>query len=197
MEGVTIPFLASATWYSALLQSLCSNTGSHSDAIAQCNPGTPRRAYARTEIIATDGRHLTLSIPVEGGASHLKKARDISLLRLSDHGNWRHTHLGAIEASYGRTPFFIHLMPAIREVYSTPAVTLAEFNATIHKAVFSFLLQDIPPRQAWQSAQKPQYSQWASEISAGISPTVSMLDALMRLGPDTLFGLASIIKMQR
>ena len=56
-----------------------------------------------------------LTIPVEGGAAILKRRNACPIL--SEHGKWRREHLGAIRTIYGRTPYFIHLMPRLEEIY--------------------------------------------------------------------------------
>ena len=60
-----------------------------------------------------------LSVPVQGGASCLKGRHvDVRSLLISDHGKWRQEHLGTWNAIYGKTPFFDHLFPEIKQVYA-------------------------------------------------------------------------------
>ena len=181
-----IPFAASAEWYVAYFRSLSQGMEKReAEARAREATGDDRRALARTRIVDGEGRELMLTVPVAGGAPRLKKTHSPESLILSDHGNWRHIHLGALEAAYGRAPFFIHLMPLLREAYNDETDSLAGFNATIDGAIKTFLFHggDVPGRFPELSAQARERAQ---EVLKEVKGEVSIIDALMRLGPQIL-----------
>ncbi|MBD5208214.1 MAG: WbqC family protein [Bacteroidales bacterium] len=128
-----------------------------------------------------------LSVPVAGGASALKRGGD---LQISQHGRWQDVHLGALRAVYGRTPWFIHLFPEIERIYNCFSEgRMADFTGELHKLVLHWIGDEATLNAAMEMHcnQPERFEAIASELSKGIDPELSVLDALFRLGPDVIF----------
>ena len=191
MNNLVIPFAPSAAWYAAWWQARRKGLPD-AESIAAANIATDisGKDYARCRIMA-NGNEIILSMAIEGGAARLKRTSLISTARLSDHGNWRHVHLGAFEAAYGRCPFYQHLTPLIRDVYNSQEYTLPGFNAKVHHAICSFLniinlknIQDITS-YAGSYATKER----GTEIAIGLQRELSIIDTLMKFGTESILAL--------
>lgn len=184
------PFAASAEWYAEWLAA-ARRGASGADAILQANAavGAVGKDFSRAGI-GSGGRETLLSMAVEGGASVLKRKGGPESALLSDHGNWRHAHLGAFEAVYGRTPYYQHFMPMLREVYASGEIRLGRFNTAIHQAVCDFLGIDGNLRQAPAHLSAPVRER-SEELRALLIPGNSIIDAAMRLGPETLLAITA------
>lgn len=90
------PYLASTAWLQGKVKARLLKT----------------RDYTRTIIESNSFEGMVLTVPVAGGSSAAKRLKP-SQLEISDHGDWTRIHLGAIEAAYGREPYFQHLFPEI------------------------------------------------------------------------------------
>lgn len=123
-----------------------------------------------------------LTIPVEGGASVLKR-KDADPV-LSEHGKWRREHLGTWSAAYGRTPFYTHLMPQIEEVYlNSESLTLGQFNRRLLEVACQWLDRRV------LEASGCTIEAVRKEIRAKVDPQLSIFDAIFRLGKETVFAL--------
>lgn len=123
-----------------------------------------------------------LTIPVEGGASVLKR-KDADPV-LSEHGKWRREHLGAWSAAYGRTPFYAHLMPQIEKIYlNSESLTLDHFNRRLLEVACRWL--DSRALEASGCTIEAV----RKEIRTKVDPQLSIFDAIFRLGKETVFAL--------
>ena len=179
-----VPYLPSAEWYARFLRSRFRGA---------TYPSVARKDCCRT-LIRGNGAPLMLSIPVCGGAAALKRT-DFGDLVMSEHGRWRHQHLGAIEAAYGRTPFFIHLFPLICEVMEGETRNLARFNILLSDRLRRFMRLDgifgssgLPDPA--DIGHKEILERRAREIEAHIDMRLSLLDVAFRLGPEGALPLA-------
>lgn len=162
---MVIPYLASFGWY------------------AGTTSAEPRKSNRC--VIKTNGDRLELAVPVAGGGRRLRGLRGWELAEVSDHGNWTRRHCGALEAAYGRTPFFSHLFPGLKEVLDNPPALLADLCRELDAAVRRFLYGGgTLPGQA-----TPQALARGREVLALVDPGVSLADPLMRFGPETLLAL--------
>lgn len=104
---------------------------------------------------------------------------------ISDHGNWPHNHLGAINALYGRTPFFPYLFPELSDIYRNLPATTTEFNLRLHRLICRWLdfeaIGDIPENEA--------VSQSIRYVSTFVNYDISILDGIFRLGKDMVLAL--------
>lgn len=186
-----VPFAASLEWY-AIWWKARRERLSDSEAVSAANvaTGIGGKDFARCRISA-NGNEILLSMAIEGGASTLKRQSQISKARLSDHGNWRHVHLGALEAAYGRAPYYQHLIPLIKGVYDSSENSLQGFNDALHKALCQFLNitghhEDLDLITASGSDVSLER---AKELLSLASSRLSMIDALMNFGHETLLVL--------
>lgn len=146
--------------------------------------GVAGKDFARC-LIAGNREPMLLSVPVAGGAHSLARKGAPESVRLSDHGNWRHTHLGAIEAAYGRMPYYQHVAPLLHAILSDTPQTLRELSLSLHGAITEFL--DIPetiPEAEGIIAERGR------ELAESVFPELSIADMLMRLGKESLVALA-------
>lgn len=145
--------------------------------------GVRGKDFARTRI---EGG--MLGVPVEGGAQVLKRYGAEPML--SEHGKWRREHLGAWQAAYGRTPYFIHLMPEIEAVYresELEALTLEEFNERLLRVAERWLQWDETLEAAAMPAEasKPDFKAVAEAMREKIRWDHSIFEALFRFGKET------------
>lgn len=173
------PFLVTSRWLEVYLHELdlgLKETKARHEADRLC--GICGKLFAHGALSS-----LTLTVPVEGGASTLKKPEAEPLL--SDHGKWRREHLGAFAAVYGRTPYFQHLMPEIAEIYDgSHEITLEDFNSRLLQLAIKWIDPSIR-NQMHGSLQKVR-----KETADRLNFDISIFDALFRLGKIT--GLAFI-----
>ncbi len=123
-----------------------------------------------------------LTVPVEGGASVLKRRGADPVL--SEHGKWRREHLGAWNAAYGRTPFFPYLMPQIEEVYRrSEGMTLGEFTAALLDVAVSWIEPEV------LRADGEMIQAVRTETDVKVDRSLSIFDAIFRLGKESAFAL--------
>lgn len=181
---VMIPYLGSAGWYAR-----------HVGELLGLPSGLPPEGMdparlLRTVIMSATGERL-LSVPVAGGAHAFRRHATMDA-PLSEHGDWRRVHLGAINAEYGRTPCFAHLYPAIERALDARHTTLRQVSEPLHSMVMSMLL----PQRGCPEAMAALREEWlrrsgffmemARETEPHVCPDVSVLDLLMRHGAATL-----------
>ena len=93
----------------------------------------------RMDIVGTNGcQQLSASLQKPN------RRMAVGEVALSSHGNWRHTHWGALFSAYGRTPFFDYFADDLKQIYTDESIqTIASLNLTLHAAVVDFLDLDI------------------------------------------------------
>ncbi len=154
----------------------------------------------RMDIVGTNGCQ-SLSASLE------KPNRSMAVgdIRLSEHGNWRHNHWGALFSAYGRTPFFDYFADDLKKIYTDTSIqTIADLNMALHFAVVDFLdlnietftIREKTPQEALNAAdmhdgvlplgaEKPYYQIWSQKF--GFQPHKSILDLLFNLGREAVF----------
>ena len=185
------PYLASVSWYAHWLKARLDGL-SGDEASIEANKGTnvSSKDFARCRIKGQSNPTL-LTLPVEGGSSRLKRTSGIPRLKLSEHGNWRHSHMGALNAAYGRSPYFQHFMPILADVYNSGESSLKDFNERIHSAVVEMLFGDMDQTTAPLSIRDAAKER-GKEIASGINPDISVIDLLMTHGRESLLPLLSL-----
>ncbi len=180
-----IPFAASAARYSDWLRVLLKEDAEKSF------PSVKGKEQARTLI---EGG-MTLSVPVEGGASRLKRECGSEII-ISDHGRWQDVHLGALKAHYGKAPYFSHLFPKIERIYKEKSSgPLQDFNLALHQLALQWLgLEDgdkmlIKEIREADSEKRAMLSRLAEESKRNIDMNHSIFNLLFRLGKESLFAL--------
>ena len=187
---MVIPFAPSAEWYASYLRAVASGLSADDAAVRACiAAGVVGKAFSRTLITGPQGP-VRLTVPVDGGAGVLKRmgGGDGMLLPsplLSDHGKWRREHLGAWNAAYGRTPYFPHLFPELESVYnSSEGESLAGFSLRLHRVAMRWRGSPFIDDE-----NRVRLRGVMMEYETKVNSSVSIFDALFRLGRNTLFAL--------
>ncbi len=146
------------------------------------------RFYTRTLIESNSPEGIVLTVPVIGGSSAAKRLKP-QQLDVSDHGDWTRIHLGAIEAAYGKEPYFPHFFPEIAEVIAHYPQHLARLNVLLLDKMMDFIgyrdsIEEI--RRLWE-AHPERCNDIARRLESKIDPLHSFLEPLFRLGPDSIF----------
>lgn len=149
------------------------------------------RFLTRTRIWSNAPEGLVLTVPVEGGSAAVKRL-DPHALRISAHGDWTRIHLGAIEAAYGKEPYFQHFFPEIAEIISRYHSELE----TLNKSLLSTILQisDYEAQIEGILCLRKEYSSRFNAIEqrllTGIDPEHSLIEPLFRYGKDIIMLLS-------
>lgn len=151
-------------------------------------------------LIAGTPYPLTLSVPVEGGNRRLRDFEgrmldeiDVDGIALSEHGNWRHVHIGAFEAAYRTTPFYLHYRDRLLDAIAS-AKTLGELLRGTTEAVFAAVSYDDVAELNRSLQEDPQhYGVLCRERCRRINPALTVFDAIFRLGPEAIFPLAATL----
>lgn len=195
MPIAAVPYLPSLDCYRRWL-SLRLDGMSDVDAwrsLLSAMPHDRRRHLGRT-IVAGAGTNppLTLSVPIEGGASTIKRSSPTEW-KLSTHGRWSAVHLGALSAAYGVTPYYAHLESSltdlignVRQGDSFPLLTLALHRMVADMLDVEVLLQ--PLKEALQR-NPTRIHAIAAEKCAGAHAETAFIDVLFKRGPEALFTL--------
>lgn len=191
-----LPYAASVGWYASWLRALLLGLSrNEAEAFANRAENITGKGFTRCLINGVAG-DILLSIPVEGGTAKLKRESTVPELRLSEHGSWRHVHQGALNAAYGRSPYFQHLIPELAAVYTSGEKSLSRFNLMLHEVITTFLLGDSQSTYLstlHSSLSAPTTaSVRGKELAALVQPGMSILDPLMRFGRETLLPLLTI-----
>ena len=146
------------------------------------------RAYTRTLIESNSPEGMVLTVPVVGGSSAAKRMRP-EQLEVSEHGDWTRIHLGAIEAAYGREPYFQHLFPEIAAVIADHPQQLARLNVLLMEKMMDFIgYGDAIEGMRSLCAENPERcTAIARRLEQKIDTNHSFLEPLFRLGPDAIF----------
>ena len=180
----TPPYAAPSEWYARHI--------AHRLGIMPAPLSETRRLNRCTIATLTSPR--TLTIPVSGGSAMLKNCKRLNEIEVSDHGDWRRVHWGAITTAYHRTPFFIHYAHLFEPVYCLENPTLLQFCNNFHQAVSKALDTDrllpflpglLEGKKLNDRVEMPHYRQ----IHPLDDPGLSILDALFNLGPETIIML--------
>lgn len=188
---MVIPYLASSRWYAYWTEALM-NGISADEAIAAANrkAGMNGKDFSRCVVEGNNGV-ITLSVAVEGGAHRLKNRNALQSASVSDHGNWQHVHLGALEASYGRTPFYQHFAPDLKDIISNYPSSLLKLNSSLHDAVVRFLgLNELNENTInIVKYDNSHVAERGIEIASMIRQELSIVDPIMKYGKEVLLGL--------
>ncbi|MDE7409153.1 MAG: WbqC family protein [Muribaculaceae bacterium] len=146
------------------------------------------RDYTRTLIESNSPEGMVLTVPVVGGSSAAKRLKPEDL-EVSDHGDWTRIHLGAIEAAYGREPYFQHFFPEIASVIAQYPQQLVGLNVLLMEKMISFIgypdaIEDI---RNLRKANPERCEAIYRRMEAKVNPDHSFIEPLFRLGPDAIF----------
>ena len=103
----------------------------------------PKQTYRnRSYILGANGVEL-LSIPIIQGTSGKQLTKDVQIDYSQD---WIRKHKGAIQAAYGKAPFFEHVEPFIEQIFAKKSKFLVDLNIQFLNTIARFL------------QKKPQFS---------------------------------------
>ena len=148
-----------------------------------------------------------LTVPLVGETHNM--VTPMREVRISEHGNWRRLHWGALYSAYGRTPYFDHIAPELEAIIVDGHQThLLELNTQLQQLIVEFM--DLPIQFSAQSTHQdsfnfidlrgkidmkrpdtlpltdvPYYQVWADRH--GFVPRLSILDLLMNEGREGIF----------
>lgn len=179
-----------------------------------------RHSHHRYCIDAPNGT-VKLTVPLLGSSNAMPvMMKDVML---SEHGNWRHLHWGALFSSYGKSPFFDFIASDLQAIIAGNQTCLLELNMQLHNLIVDFM--DLPiittvatTSQAVDTALRagaidlrgkiggkrgdklpidnvPYYQLW-SQRHGGFTPALSILDLLMNEGREGIFTLLKMMETQ-
>lgn len=102
-----------------------------------------RKSVHRAEVQGQHGPFM-LTVPVshttQQSESEAKCQRTWADINVSEHGHWWTVHIGAIESAYGRTPYFEHYWPLLRNLISSDATGQ---SITLYDSIIESILRQI------------------------------------------------------
>lgn len=150
--------------------------------------GMPAREYTRTVVESNAPGGMVLTVPVVGGASAVKRLSP-ECLEISSHGDWTRIHLGAIDAAYGREPYFQHYFPDISAIIGRYPERLADLNSSLLSVIIDSLRYDAMAEELrdYKKRFPKRMQSIRGRMIKMIDPGHSILEPLFRFGPDTIF----------
>lgn len=149
-------------------------------------PAAAAKEWRRCVISSNTGTRL-LTVPV------LHDDKGI----VSEHGNWRSAHLQALMSEYGRCAYYPHLAPQIEAVIGRGETRLSVINGRLHDMVMTTVAPaDTLQRVADIMHRDPaHWHQLHIEKSGGEREEISVIDVLMRRGPEAIFTLIDTLNI--
>ena len=171
-----------------------------------------RHSHHRYRIDGPNGIQ-TLTVPLVGSTNNMMTPlRDVLI---SEHGDWRRLHWGALFSAYGRSPYFDYVADDLSRVVHGSQRYLHEFNAQLHEVIVEFMdlplttryidgvgkgelepVTDLRGRIAMKKpdtlpiANVPYYQMWTT--ANGFCPDLSILDLMMNTGREGIFTLMAM-----
>ncbi len=174
-----------------------------------------RHSHHRYRIDGPNGLQ-TLTVPLVGSTNNMMTPlRDVLI---SEHGDWRRLHWGALYSAYGRSPYFDYVADDLyRAIYGSQRY-LHEFNAQLHGLIVDFMdlpletrylsegekvdqavTEDLRGRIGMKKADTlpitdvPYYQMWTA--SSGFCPDLSIFDLMMHMGREGIFTLMEMTRI--
>lgn len=150
----------------------------------------------RCGIVDTRGP-LALTIPVRSPGGRCSWSE----VKVSDHGEWWHKHLTALESAYGRTPFFEFYIDRLRPIFTKPDdnLTVSELDRQADEIVRKILgfdsfiewddkketeVKDLDFTKFDFNSVKPVCYYQVRADRLGFFPYLSILDLIFNVGPE-------------
>ena len=122
----------------------------------------PKQTYRnRSYILGANGVEL-LSIPIIQSASGKQLTKDVQIDYSQD---WIRKHKGAIQAAYGKAPFFEHVEPFIDQIFAKKSKFLVDLNIQFLNTISRFL------------QKKPQFSFTETFHEAPVNSLWNVIDS--------------------
>ena len=173
-----------------------------------------RHSHHRYRIDGPNGLQ-TLTVPLVGSTNNMMTPlRDVLI---SEHGDWRRLHWGALYSAYGRSPYFDYVADDLSRIIHGTQRYLHDFNAQLHEVIVDFMdlplttnyvtsgvgeeahgdrVLDLRGRIAMKKpdslpiANVPYYQMWTA--ASAFQPDLSILDLMMNTGRE---GILTLIAM--
>lgn len=152
----------------------------------------------------------TLTVPLVGSTNNMMTPlRDVLI---SEHGDWRRLHWGALYSAYGRSPYFDYVADDLSRVIHGKQRYLHEFNDQLHQVIVDFMdlpLTTVPvtsvtavdaidlrgrigmkKKDALAIDDVPYYQMWPGQD--GFKSGLSVLDLMMNLGREGIITLMAM-----
>ena len=167
-----------------------------------------RHSHHRYRIDGPNGIQ-TLTVPLVGSTNNMMTPlRDVLI---SEHGDWRRLHWGALFSAYGRSPYFDYVADDLQRVINGSQRYLHEFNAQLHEVIVDFMdlpittsllhevklegleVTDLRGRIAMKKpdtlpiVNAPYDQMWQGQ--EGFRQDLSILDLMMNMGREGIFKL--------
>ena len=166
-----------------------------------------RHSHHRYRIDGPNGVQ-TLTVPLMGSTNNMMTPlRDVLI---SEHGDWRRLHWGALFSAYGRSPYFDYVADDLSRVINGGQRYLQEFNAQMHEVIVDFMdlpletrvmakdecpedVMDLRGRIGMKKpdtlsiSNVPYYQMWQGQ--EGFRQDLSILDLMMNMGREGIFTL--------
>ena len=204
---LTTAYLAPVEYYAHLMAA--------GEAWVEVHDHYMKQTYRNRCIIAGLNGRIDLTVPTVKPDTLKCATKDI---RISDHGNWRHMHLYALESAYGHTPYYEFYRDDFVPFYERKWDYLVDFNEALQEMVCGLiglevkvsrteeylpevegldLREVIHPKRDYAcldaSFQVVPYYQVFQE-RLGFLPNLSVVDLLFNLGPESLILLKQSMK---
>lgn len=171
-----------------------------------------RHSHHRYRVDGPNGIQ-TLTVPLVGSTNNMMTPlRDVLI---SEHGDWRRLHWGALYSAYGRSPYFDYVADDLSRVIHGGQRYLHEFNAQLHELIVDFMdlpiatrylesgeknegVADLRGRIAMKRpdtlpiANVPYYQMWP--VDGGFHADLSILDLMMNTGREGILTLMAMLE---
>ena len=174
-----------------------------------------RHSHHRYRVDGPNGIQ-TLTVPLVGSTNNMMTP--LCDVLISEHGDWRRLHWGALYSAYGRSPYFDYVADDLSRIINGSQRYLHEFNAQLHQLIVDFMdlplstryledsgkqaledgMVDLRGRMGMKKpdvlpiANVPYYQMW--QETQGFRPDLSILDLMMNTGREGIFTLMEMAK---
>ncbi|MBQ3363513.1 MAG: WbqC family protein [Muribaculaceae bacterium] len=170
-----------------------------------------RHSHHRYRVDGPNGLQ-TLTVPLVGATNNMMTPlRDVLI---SEHGDWRRLHWGALYSAYGRSPYFDYVADDLSRVIHGSQRYLHEFNRQMHEVIVDFMDLPLETRYLEQGGEvaaadedlrgrigmkKPDtlpivnvayYQMWTARD--GFQADLSILDLMMNMGREGILTLMAM-----
>ncbi len=172
-----------------------------------------RHSHHRYRVDGPNGLQ-TLTVPLVGATNNMMTPlRDVLI---SEHGDWRRLHWGALYSAYGRSPYFDYVADDLSRVIHGSQRYLHDFNRQMHEVIVDFMDLPLETRYLEQGEdvaaadedlrgrigmKKPDalpindvayYQMWTGRD--GFQADLSILDLMMNMGREGIFTLMAMTR---
>ena len=172
-----------------------------------------RHSHHRYRVDGPNGLQ-TLTVPLVGATNNMMTPlRDVLI---SEHGDWRRLHWGALYSAYGRSPYFDYVADDLSRVIHGSQRYLHDFNCQMHEVIVDFMDLPLVTRYLEQDGdvaaadedlrgrigmKKPDalpindvayYQMWTGRD--GFQADLSILDLMMNMGREGIFTLMAMTR---